>query len=568
MNIDNVLVDLVKGWDETIEWTQHELEAVCTILKSISLNNGGNLKYDVELEEKIEEEYSVNTINTALQKVMNLYADSIIQDRSQYYYVPREGITPALDFLLPVEYVPKIDINKADVTELATLPGIGPKTAQRIVEFKDERGGFKNIAELLEIKGIDEKTFNKFRYSIFASPMRDSVSFISPLLLKFKLTPTFSHYVKLIKSTSGWFTLNKELKDAQSFKDMIMAELLKIDEYIKKNYYPVQSRYRRNQASAVTEVFDQHQYVQDMEKRASHDIKGVCVINDKAYLTFVEKLIASAEEKIRIVMFFMRFEDNKKYPTDSLFKELLAAKKRQVDIKVILDRDEEGQIFGSREINEGAYNFFKSNKIEVTYDFDKELTHTKLVLVDDRHVVIGSHNWTAGSFFAYDDKSVYIESCSLADETSRYFDDLWVEYTIGSNAPFLQVRNLEGIESTYIEKLEKEKVYSTLDLLFRTKSIECRKDLSEKTGIPKDFIFKWASVADLMRIKGINEEFAILLGDYGIHTVHELAQKNPESLSQMIDKALALRPYLPKPTLEKVKSWVKQAKDLNQLLEC
>jgi len=569
MNIDaDTLNDLIKGWDDTIEWTENELETIRATLENISLNNGGRVKHDVELEEKIEKEYLIDTINTALQKVMNLYARSIEQEGQEYYYTPVEGVKPALEFLRPVKYVPKIDINRADAAELADLPGIGPKTAQRIIEYKNEKGFFTDISEVLRVKGIDREDFDKFKYSISASPVRDTVNFLSPLLLEFKSNPTFSNYLKLIKSSRGRFVMNEKFGGEEGFKEIILAELRKIDDYIEKNHYPAFNKYRRKKASEISEIFEQRQCVKDMEERASCDVKGACVVDDEEYLYLIKKLIADAKEKIRIIMFFMRFEDEKRYPTDPLFDELKAAKERGVDIKVILDKDAEGQIFGSRVINKEAYNFFKHNGIEVTYDFDQELTHTKLVLVDDRHLVIGSHNWTAGSFFAYDDKSVYIESSGLADETSKYFDRLWVEYTTGSNAKFQRVRDLEEIGLTYALKLkEEERVFSTLDLLLKTRLPKDRKALSERTGVPQELILKWANLADLIRIKGINEEFAALLEELGVDTVPELAQRNPENLYHKIDEVCRAKPYVPKPSLENVRHWIEQAKNLNRMLE-
>lgn len=51
----------------------------------------------------------------------------------------------------------KIDLNRATVSELTTLPGIGKITAQRIVEFREKNGPFQRIEELLIIRGISEK---------------------------------------------------------------------------------------------------------------------------------------------------------------------------------------------------------------------------------------------------------------------------------------------------------------------------------------------------------------------------------------------------------------------------
>ena len=56
-----------------------------------------------------------------------------------------------------------INLNTATVKELETLPGIGPALAQRIVEFRDKRHGFKRVEELLAIRGISEKKWKAIR---------------------------------------------------------------------------------------------------------------------------------------------------------------------------------------------------------------------------------------------------------------------------------------------------------------------------------------------------------------------------------------------------------------------
>ena len=50
-----------------------------------------------------------------------------------------------------------LNLNTATVRELEGLPGIGPALAKRIVEFRNQKGGFKRIEELLVIPGISEK---------------------------------------------------------------------------------------------------------------------------------------------------------------------------------------------------------------------------------------------------------------------------------------------------------------------------------------------------------------------------------------------------------------------------
>lgn len=58
---------------------------------------------------------------------------------------------------------PAVNINTAPVEQLERLPGVGPKTAARIVEYRQKNGGFKKIEELMNVRGIGEKAFLKMK---------------------------------------------------------------------------------------------------------------------------------------------------------------------------------------------------------------------------------------------------------------------------------------------------------------------------------------------------------------------------------------------------------------------
>ena len=60
----------------------------------------------------------------------------------------------------------KININKATQTELDSLPGIGPSTAEKIIEYRKEKGKFKKIEEIKEVSGIGDAKYEKIKDKI------------------------------------------------------------------------------------------------------------------------------------------------------------------------------------------------------------------------------------------------------------------------------------------------------------------------------------------------------------------------------------------------------------------
>jgi comEA protein len=62
--------------------------------------------------------------------------------------------------------VKKVNINTANLDELQTLPRIGEKVAQRIIDYRKEHGPFKKIEELMKVQGVGEKTFKLLKDKI------------------------------------------------------------------------------------------------------------------------------------------------------------------------------------------------------------------------------------------------------------------------------------------------------------------------------------------------------------------------------------------------------------------
>lgn len=129
------------------------------------------------------------------------------------------------------------------------------------------------------------------------------------------------------------------------------------------------------------------------------------------------------------------------------------------------------------------------------------------------------------------------------------------------------VIDIEGIGKVYAEKLHGVGIKTTDDLLDRAKDPKGRKALAEETGIDGSRILKWANMSDLMRIKGVAEEYSELLEAAGVDTVKELKHRVPANLAaKMAEVNEAKKLVRQVPSEKMVEKWVEEAKALPAIM--
>jgi competence protein ComEA len=67
-----------------------------------------------------------------------------------------------------------VNLNTATAEQLATIPGVGPKMAERIIDYRQKNGGFKKVEDLMNVSGVGEKSFLKMKPLITVAPLKAS----------------------------------------------------------------------------------------------------------------------------------------------------------------------------------------------------------------------------------------------------------------------------------------------------------------------------------------------------------------------------------------------------------
>ncbi len=98
------------------------------------------------------------------------------------------------------------------------------------------------------------------------------------------------------------------------------------------------------------------------------------------------------------------------------------------------------------------------------------------------------------------------------------------------------IDEIEGIGASCAAKLKEAGIGTTEDLLERCASKKGRVACAEATGISEKLILRWVNMADLMRIRGVGEQFAELLERAGVDSVKELRRRNAENLTAKLNE--------------------------------
>jgi competence protein ComEA len=73
------------------------------------------------------------------------------------------GVPSPPEAAQPLAKPAKVDLNSAQLSQLDTLPGVGEVTAQRIIDWRTQRGRFTSVEQLRQVDGIGESRFARLK---------------------------------------------------------------------------------------------------------------------------------------------------------------------------------------------------------------------------------------------------------------------------------------------------------------------------------------------------------------------------------------------------------------------
>ncbi|HLE39534.1 MAG TPA: DUF4332 domain-containing protein [Acidimicrobiia bacterium] len=127
---------------------------------------------------------------------------------------------------------------------------------------------------------------------------------------------------------------------------------------------------------------------------------------------------------------------------------------------------------------------------------------------------------------------------------------------------------IEGIGLTFATRLRKARIRTTEALLKRGATRTDRKRLATATGLTEHQILEWVNRADLMRVKGIGEEYSDLLEAAGVDTVKELKTRKAAALhAKLVEINTQKRLVRRLPTESMVEGWVASVAKLEAIVK-
>ena len=143
------------------------------------------------------------------------------------------------------------------------------------------------------------------------------------------------------------------------------------------------------------------------------------LVIDRDYKGIILDNLKRTEKSVKVVMFVIKYSDDIDSPVREILTEILSLKSKGVDIKFIMDKTTAVDY-------PQTTNFLIKN--EIFFKLYSNVTlHTKMVILDDKVVIFGSHNWTDSALNLNREVSFLTTDEKIVEKSKNYFEKIYSE---------------------------------------------------------------------------------------------------------------------------------------------
>ncbi len=144
----------------------------------------------------------------------------------------------------------------------------------------------------------------------------------------------------------------------------------------------------------------------------------IMLLADDHYFPVLINFVKTARQHIDVAMFLFKTTKSKNNRPALLVDELIRARKRGVQVQVVLENSGYSDSINAE--NQRVAAKLRKNKVKVRFDSVKKTTHTKMVIIDNRFSFVGSHNFSHSALAFNHEISLLLDNRDLAKELRSY----------------------------------------------------------------------------------------------------------------------------------------------------
>jgi hypothetical protein len=502
--------------------------------------------------------HQVAVVAHAVDRLTWQLIDARAPDRAAFAVVATDDDAP-VPGLCPAALVDRLDVNAADRAELDALPGLGPVSARRVVAHREVAGPYGDLDQVRRASGVSSGAFERAAIHLTVGDGRRRAGGLASARL--------IRRDGLAGLVAGWQRGDVELPDVAGPPVGQVGELLvtvvgglardlRSAPLRPRLWAPSRARLRRGQLAARRD--------EALSATAATDAVRVGPVFSAGYLPMLLALCARAQESIQVSMFYFTAgsrDEDARHPGEQVVAALAAAVARGVEVQIVLDDDLPDDYHGAHAVNAEAADVLAEHAVPVRRAHLDATAHAKAVVVDRRFVLMGSHNWTASSFFRYQETSCLIDSAEFGARVGALLARRWAQLAPAAER-VVPVEHLESLTGEQRAAVIERDLTDGPAFVAATRLPSQRERLQPVLGVDADGLDRVRRVVALMQDLPIGETAAVALVDAGIDTPSEVRRSSSARLGEAFaDLSRSPEPFCLRRLLPGFADWLAEQED-------